>query len=142
MLAPFTMAEDTAYNQAEKADDGSSRTGLAKDRTHMAEDRTIMAVERTFAGWLRTAFGAIAIAVGFRALFGDLDPPWLARAIATVFMIIAVLLSILAQHRAVRSLDKMATHAVERPSKWYYRWLGYTVAAGAALLAAGIWTLD
>ena len=56
---------------------------LASARTDLAEDRNIMAMERTFAGWMRTAFAAIGIGLGFKAVFGAFDPPWLAKAIAT-----------------------------------------------------------
>ena len=55
------------------------RTEAAVRRTDFAEDRTVQATERTFAGWLRTAFAAIAVGIGFQALFGELDPPWLGR---------------------------------------------------------------
>ena len=75
------MAEDDPYNGKAESEDSDD---LAHDRTDMAEDRTVMAVERTFAGWIRTAFGAIAIGLGFKALFGAVEPWWVARAIASM----------------------------------------------------------
>ena len=52
-----------------------------------------MAVERTFAGWMRTAFGAIGIGIAFHALFGEFDPPYLAKLIATVFILLGAILA-------------------------------------------------
>lgn len=132
------------YNTAEErgASGGEKRTDLAVDRTEMAEDRTIMAVERTFAGWIRTAFAAIAIGLGFRALFGELEPPWLARGISTVFMLMAIWLALSASSRACASLKKMREHAVHRPRQRQMRWISYTVAGGAGLLVLGLWTLN
>ena len=80
--------------------DPDKPTQWAEFRTDLAEDRTIMATERTYAGWLRTAFAAIGIGLGFRAVFGDFDPPWLARAIATMFILAGAWLALAAAHRA------------------------------------------
>lgn len=119
-----------------------NRTELAIDRTDMAEDRTIMAVERTFAGWIRTAFASIAIGLGFRALFGELQPPWLAKAIATAFILMAIWLALSASQRACASIDKMREHAVDRPRQRQIRIIAYAVSTGAALLVLGLWLLN
>ena len=119
----------------------SSKTDLAHERTEFAEDRNIMAMERTFAGWIRTAFAAIGIGVAFRALFGAFDPPWLARAIATVFIAAGGLLAWSAQRRACRTLEQLHPHAMERPSSPNFRLLSYSVVIGAVVLIAGLWIL-
>ena len=75
-------------------------TAWAELRTDLAEDRNIMAMERTFAGWMRTAFAAIGIGLGFRAVFGEFQPPWLAKAIATMFIVGGAWLAITAERRA------------------------------------------
>ncbi len=131
-----------AYDEAEQADGDDTRNELAEDRTDMAEDRTIMAVERTFAGWIRTAFASIGIGLGFRALFGELQPPWLAKAIATMFVLFAIFLAIEAQRRATNSLARMRTHAVDGPDHPKFRALAYGVAIGAAVLIAGLWLFN
>ena len=69
-------------------------------RTDLAEDRTILANERTFAGWMRTSLACVAIGVGFHALFRSMQPEWVPRAIATAFLILAILVILLAQRRA------------------------------------------
>ena len=115
---------------------------LAKERTQFAEDRNIMAMERTFAGWIRTAFAAIGIGVAFRALFGELEPPWLARAIATLFILAGALLAISAERRTCRTLARLHAHEMETPSLPNFRLLAYAVAVGAAILIAGLWILN
>ncbi len=132
------MAEDDPYN-AEAEDEDSN--DLAHDRTDMAEDRTVMAVERTFAGWMRTAFGAIGIGLGFNALFDAVQPWWVARAIATVFILLAAALALVAQHRATKAMGRMSGHAVDRPDTPHLRYIAWSVCAGAATLIGAIWFL-
>ncbi len=70
------------------------RSDLAEDRTDLAEDRTVLAHERSFAGWVRTGMGAVALGLGFNALFRTLEPVWIAKAIATAFLLIAIFVSV------------------------------------------------
>lgn len=114
---------------------------LAEDRTDLAEDRTIMAAERTFAGWMRTAFAAIGIGIAFRGLFGELEPPWLARGIATVFIALGALLAIGAEQRAHRTFERLSAHTVDAPRTPRLRWIAYAVALGAAVLIAALWIM-
>lgn len=111
------------------------------DRTELAEDRTIMAVERTFAGWIRTSFAAIGIGLAFKVLFGELDPPWLARAIATIFILLAAFLSIAAERRACRAMKRMRSHSVDSPRAPHLRYVAWAVAAGSLVLAVAIWLM-
>ena len=119
----------------------SDSTKLAENRTNWAEDRTILALERTFAGWMRTAFAAIGIGLGFRALFGEFDPPWLARAIATMFIGLAIIFAIGAQKRARKAFERLSSHAVDTPNLPNLRWISYSVSAGAILLIIALWVL-
>jgi putative membrane protein len=126
---------------ADANDTKIDKTELAEERTEFAEDRTIMAVERTFAGWMRTAFAAIGIGLAFRALFGQLDPPWLARAIATMFIAAAGFLAIAAERRACRTLSRLNSHRVVPASTTIFWVLGWSVALGAGVLIAGLWVV-
>ncbi len=137
------MSDKSGYDNGDTPDEQEEdREELARERTDMAEDRTIMAVERTFAGWIRTAFAAIGIGLAFRVLFGELDPPWLAKGLASLFIAFAVFLSLSAYKRAVASLERMHPHVLERPDIPSFKWLSYGVALGAALLIAGLWVLN
>ena len=123
------------------ADNSKDSNELAEDRTDWAEDRTILALERTFAGWMRTAFAAIAIGIGFRALFGEFDPPWLAKAIATMFIALAIVFALGAERRARRSFERLSSHAVDSPQLPNLRWIAYAISAGAAVLIVALWWL-
>jgi putative membrane protein len=115
------------------------KSNKAANRTDLAEDRTIMAVERTFAGWMRTSFAAIGIGIAFQALFGQMEPAWLARGIASMFMLLAAVFAISAERRACKSLHRMNSHEVDSPDRPHLKWISYAVAAGAVILAIAIW---
>ena len=118
------------------------REELAEERTHFAEDRTIMAMERTFAGWIRTAFAAIGIGLAFHVVFDEFEPPWLARAIATMFILAGGWVAIAAERRACATHTKLHAHTVKAASAPRFRWLGWAAAVAAALLIAGLWILN
>ncbi|ANU06563.1 YidH family protein [Paraurantiacibacter namhicola] len=124
------------------ASDTDKSTKWAEDRTDWAEDRTIMALERTFAGWMRTAFAAIAIGIGFRALFGEFEPPWLAKAIATMFITLAIVFALGAERRACRAFTRLSSHAVDSPKLPNIKLIAYAISAGAALLIVALWVLN
>lgn len=123
-------------------DENDKSTQWAENRTDWAEDRTIMALERTFAGWMRTSFAAIAIGIGFNALFGEFDPPWLARAIATGFIALSIVFAIGAERRASHAFERLSSHAVESPKLPHVKLIAYAISTGAALLIVALWILD
>ena len=125
----------------DKDSDMDRSTQWAEYRTDLAEDRSIMAMERTFAGWMRTAFAAIGIGLGFRAVFGEFDPPWLARAIATVFIIGGGWLAVTAERRACKTLARLNPHQFEAIPIPNFKIMAYAVATGSAILTAGLWFL-
>ena len=124
----------------DKSEQASSNE-LAEERTGLAEDRTIMATERTFAGWMRTAFAAIGIGLAFRAVFGEFDPPWLARAIATGFILLGAAVAFTAERRARKTLGRLTSHEADAPDVPSLRWMGWGVGSGALLLAVALWVL-
>jgi len=128
--------------QDDPEDHEDPNTKWAEERTDWAEDRTIMALERTFAGWMRTAFAAIAIGIGFRALFGEFEPPWLAKAIATGFILLSIIFAIGAERRASRSFRRLSAHAVDSPRLPNLKFVAYAISAGAALLIVALWVLN
>lgn len=122
-------------------DQESSSNHFDKERTDMAEDRTVMAAERTFAGWMRTAFAAIGIGLAFHVMFGELEPPWLARAIATGFILLGAIIAFTAERRARRTLGRLTSHQADPPEIPSLSWMGWSVTAGAFLLAVALWLL-
>jgi len=114
----------------------------AEFRTDLAEDRTIQATERTFAGWLRTAFAAIGVGLAFRVVFGDLEPPWLGHAIATLFITLGISVAFTAEKRASSTFERLSSHEIDRPLIPNIRWMSWSIIAGGGLaLIAGIWFL-
>ena len=83
------------------------KTGSAASREDLAEDRTILANERTFGSWMRTSLACIAIGVGFKGLFPTMEPAWMPRAIATGFLLLAILIIVLAERRAAAVCSRM-----------------------------------
>ena len=129
--------------QDDPPDDGDDKsTHWAEFRTDLAEDRTIQATERTFAGWMRTAFAAIGIGLAFRAVFGQFDPPWLAKAIATMFVVMGAIIAFTAERRACRTFSRLDPHEIDRPDTPNIRWMAWSVVAGAVVLIAGFWILN
>ena len=104
-------------------DRGRDREELAENRTDLAEDRTAMANERTFAGWARTAMAAIGIGLAFNALFNAMEPAWAPKAIATVFILLAIFLVIMAERRACAVSARLDTHAGKDLSKKNLRFI-------------------
>jgi putative membrane protein len=115
---------------------------LEPSRTELAEDRTILANERTFAGWMRTSLGSIALGVGFHALFQTMRPPWLPRAIATAFLLLAILVIVAAERRATAVIKRLDAHVVVTAKSVNLRALAIAVSLGAAALIVAIWFVD
>jgi putative membrane protein len=119
----------------------SSKNDLATARTDLAEDRTILANERTYAGWLRTGFAGIGIGLAFNALFNRLEPSWVPRAIATSFLLVAILIFVVAERRSSAVLHRLHAHQVKSiGGKRMMLITGISVLSTLALIAA-IWLL-
>ena len=126
-------------------DDGSvdARTpDLARVRTDFAEDRTVLANERTFGSWLRTVLGCIGIGLGFNALFGKIEPLWVPRAIATAFLLIAIIIFVAAERRACIVIHRLHTHEVETVKIGVLRLITMVIVAATAALIAALWLLS
>ena len=113
---------------------------LAQRRTDLAEDRTLLANERTYAGWMRTAFAAIGVGLGFRALFNEMQPPWLPRAIATLFMLIGIALFVAAERRAAWVVQHLRVHAVETVRVRNMRIVTAAMVVATLALIVAIWS--
>ena len=122
-------------------DRGDTREELAESRTDLAEDRTVLANERTFAGWARTAMAAIGIGLAFNALFRAMEPAWAPKAIASLFILLAVFLIAMAERRACAVAARLDTHAVDGMARMNLRLIAIAIGLGGISLVAGIWLL-
>jgi len=133
------MAQD---DQPNSKSDSEKSADWAEFRTDLAEDRTIQATERTFAGWLRTAFAAIGVGIAFHVVFGEFEPPWLAQAIASLFIVLGISVAFTAEKRASNTFERLSSHEIDRPQIPNIRWMSWSIIAGALALIAGIWILN
>ena len=115
--------------------------GLAKARTDLSEDRTVLANERTFASWLRTGFACAAIGLGFQVLFVQMQPPWAPRAIASLFLLLAIYIFIAAERRACQVLARLSTHEVKAFGNRRLTVMTAMASTGVAALLAAMWLL-
>lgn len=118
---------------------GQSSQELAEDRTNLAEDRTLMAVERTMASWMGTSMGAIGVGLGFRAIFGEIEPTWVPRLMSTFFMLLAIVIVQGARQRACKAIARMSSHMVDPPNTNGITLAAHGIAVGAAILTVGVW---
>lgn len=122
-------------------DDTPSRSDLAEDRTDLAEDRTLLANERTFSGWARTALATVGIGLGFHVLFEALDPPWIPKALASLFMALGVAIIWMAERRACAIQRRLSAHKIKELRGLNLRLIAWVYTVGAVSLAAAIWLL-
>ena len=115
--------------------------GSAQERTDLAEDRTVLANERTFASWLRTGFAAVAIGLAFQALFVQMEPSWVPRAIATLFIALGMFLFVAAERRACQVLSRLSPHQVKAFKHGRLRLMMIVGNIGAGSLIAAMWLL-
>ena len=115
------------------------KTQLAEDRTELAEDRTILANERTFAGWMRTGFASVGVGLGFQALFAQMQPAWIPKAIATAFLLVAIAIFISAERRACWIVGHLRTHKVETVRSRNLRIMTFVIVAAITALIAALW---
>ena len=123
-------------------DHGDSRHEKAEARTQLAEDRTLLANERTFAGWLRTGLAAVAIGLGFNALFRTIEPAWIPKGIATIFLLIGIFVVLAAKRRACAVVERLQTHEIETFKLMNLRLVSWAMTAATVGLVAAIWTLQ
>jgi putative membrane protein len=115
---------------------------LARLRTDFSEDRTVLANERTFASWVRTGFAGIGIGLAFNALFTRIQPEWLPKLIASVFLLIAVTIFVTAERRASAVLRRLDAHKVTTIKITNLRLITIAAVAATIGLLAVIWLVQ
>ncbi|HWH17988.1 MAG TPA: DUF202 domain-containing protein [Allosphingosinicella sp.] len=120
---------------------GDQKEQLAEERTDLAQDRTLLANERTYAGWLRTGMASVAIALGFQALFREMQPTWVPKTIGTSFLLIGIFIVIAAERRAAAVQNRFHPHEVEPFKLVNLRLITIGVVASTVALIAAIWLI-
>jgi putative membrane protein len=119
----------------------TDRNELAEERTEYAEDRTLLANERTFSGWARTSMAAIGIGLGFNALFRTLEPSWVPKAIATLFIGLGIFLILAAERRAHGVKRRLNAHSIETVQTLNLKTIAVAISGGGLSLIAAIWVI-
>ena len=120
---------------------GDSTNDLAVKRTDWAEDRTLLANERTFASWLQAGITSVGLGLGFQALFRAVEPTWLAKSIATVFILIGVLVFISAFYNACDILRRMKSHSAKPLPRRNLGIITFLFVVGSTALTIVLWLL-
>lgn len=118
-----------------------ARTDWAEDRTAWAEDRTILAAERTFAGWVRTGLTILVVAIALQGVFGPAEPTWLPKAVATMFIVAALLVFVAAWFEARVSHRNFTTHGCRVQPMWRVTMLSIILGAATVLTGVVLWLL-
>ena len=113
----------------------------SEQRTKWAEDRTIMASQRTFSSWMGTGLGAIGVAIGLKAVFGDFDPTWAAKLVATIFLATAIMIFWAARQQAHRTHERLTSHDSEIQPRQSYTRLASILSLAAVATGAILWML-
>lgn len=133
---------DTDDDEEDTLDgDDASKRQMSKKRTDFSEDRTVLANERTFASWYRTGFASVGIGLGFQALFLRMEPAWVPRSIATVFLLLAIFLFIAAERRACQVLERLSAHQVKAFRNTRLRLITIVSSIAVVALVAAMWLL-
>lgn len=100
-----------------------------------------MSSERTYAGWLRTALTAIAVALGFTALFRDAEAVWISKGIATLFLLLAIGVLAAADRRAAEVQRRLDHHFIRGASRSTIRLISWAAGGATLALLGTIWFL-
>ncbi|KNG94277.1 YidH family protein [Pseudaestuariivita atlantica] len=121
--------------------DKDSSQDMAAERTDWAEDRTVLANERTFAGWMRTGAAFTGIAIGLKAVFGEADPTWIAKAAATAFLLIAIGVFWTAYRAACATQRRLDAQSAEPQSRRAYLVIASTLSLATLAIGVILWSL-
>lgn len=114
---------------------------LAKNRTALAEDRTIMANERTFSSWVGTGLGCIGIGIGIQAIFSAVDPTWLAKFAASIFVLAGLAFFFTAWQNACGTLQRLEDHDAVPASRKLLTRITIVLCFAALLVTYILWTI-
>lgn len=114
---------------------------MADQRTKWAEDRTLMANERTFSSWMGTGLGAIGVAIGLKAVFGEFDPTWAAKLVASIFLFVAIAIFWSAQKQALKTFHRLTDNDANAQPSRSYTSLAAIMTVAALATGAILWSL-
>jgi len=119
----------------------SDKTEKAEQRTDWAEDRTIMANERTFNSWMGLGLGAVGVAIALKAVFGDFEPTWAAKTVASLFLVTAIAIYWIAANQAHATHKRLTCREAEVTEAKSFRRLAALLTLATIGTGAVLWAL-
>lgn len=132
------MTDESESTEIELA---RERTERSRDRTHWSEDRTLLANQRTFASGLRTGMAALAVALGLQALFASFQPTWAAKAVASLFVLTAIMIFAVSTLQARAVQHRLKDHDAKPQTTRRIEFLGALLIAGSLATGVILWLL-
>lgn len=118
---------------------GDDKNDLAETRTDWAEDRTLLANERTFSNRMGFALGALGVALGLQGVFSAVDPTWIAKTAATVFIALAIYVAVFTYLKAVEMNQRLDSHDANPTRTREMRIVTGLTCTGAIGIAIVLW---
>ena len=122
-------------------EDTDGKQALATQRTGWAEDRTLLANERTFASWMRTGMACLGVALGLRAVFRTTEYPLIAKGVAELFVLIAILIFWAAALRSGTAHARFDQHDAESHPARHMKVVASILTLGAVATGVILWLL-
>ncbi|WP_281966922.1 DUF202 domain-containing protein [Roseovarius nanhaiticus] len=119
----------------------SDKNDKAAQRTDWAEDRTIMANERTFNSWMGLGLGAVGVAIALKAVFGDFEPTWAAKGVASLFLFAAIVIYWTAANQAHKTHERLTCREAEVTEAKNFRRLAALLTLATLGTGAVLWAL-
>ena len=113
----------------------------SETRTKWAEDRTILANERTFSSWMGTGLGSIGVAIGLKAVFGATEPTWVAKAVASLFLLTAIMIFWAARQQAIKTMKRLSENDAKAQPRRNFTALAIVMTIAALATGGVLWSL-
>ena len=84
---------------------------------------------------------SVALAVGLRAVFGQFDPTWLAKSVATIFIVLALYIFWAAERSAAQTLARLSDNDAHAQPLTRMRIIVAALALGAVSVGGVLWAL-
>lgn len=98
--------------------------------TELSEDRTLLSNERTFSSWMGTGLACVGVAIGLHAVFGSIDPTWLVKLVASIFLFTALAIYWAAVRQACKIYSRLRKTDVEVQGANMFKRLGALMSLG------------
>ena len=117
---------------------------MSKDEeksTRLSEDRTLLSNERTFSSWMGAGLACVGVAIGLHAVFGSVDPKWLAKVVASIFLLTAMVIYWAAMRQACKTYSRLNDSDVEVQGANTFKRLAALMSLGTFGVGVVLWAI-